>query len=356
MTELEFNEVLNAMEINNPIATTHGRYGKKTDVHAWHNIGFNFGGSYYTVVSGKIPFEVAENIYNKYPDNPYIIRIAGGCEDWKPSEWAVTGPNGEKYITGYHIDTKEGLLILLCELEDYYLRKENKKANTMAKYDELLDCVNEGLLSKIDPTISGYDWMQGDKKNKDFYNAQLENYGSQFIQKLREAVDSFDKAVNPFLDDSIELASSIEYQDKVTISGSLYNGDERRDCCVLTIKDNTPAGNYTRYQREDDGFVFELNCMIGKKCGLKVWHYYGMKSQDENFNGDIICFETFGDNKDNKIDIRYNITKGTIGTTYGEKHPVTQIELRYVYEKLLDAIELAKKLTVKNMKKKSNIK
>ena len=196
----------------------------------------------------------------------------------------VTSPNGEKYIDGYHVDTKEGLLILLCELEDYYLRKANKQTNILALYDELLDCLNQGILSKIDPTISAYGWMQCDE-NRDFYIKQLDEYGSQFIQKIRDAVDDFDKAVNPFLDDSIELASSIDYQDKVTISGSLYRGDKRNDCCVLTLKENTRAGNYTRYERLDDGFKFELECMIGKNCCLRAWHFFSMQSQDENNNG-----------------------------------------------------------------------
>ena len=111
MTDFEFREVLNVMDIYNPIGEVQGRYGAYTPVHSWGDIELNFGGSYYTVVHGRIPLEVAKIIYKKYPDNQYQIRVDGGCEDWNPIAWASTDRNGNKYLRCYHIDTKEGLLI-----------------------------------------------------------------------------------------------------------------------------------------------------------------------------------------------------------------------------------------------------
>ena len=71
MNRLEFNEVLKTLGINNPLISTTGRYGESEQVHFWQNIAIYFEGSYYTVVRGKVPLEVANIIYQKYPNNPY---------------------------------------------------------------------------------------------------------------------------------------------------------------------------------------------------------------------------------------------------------------------------------------------
>ena len=75
MNRLEFNEVMKAVGINNPLSTAEGRYGTREEVHYWNNLAIYFGGSYYTIVHGKIPLEVANIIYQKYPGNPYILRL-----------------------------------------------------------------------------------------------------------------------------------------------------------------------------------------------------------------------------------------------------------------------------------------
>ena len=71
MNRLEFNEVLKTLGINNPLINTKGRCGESEQVHFWQNIAIYFGGSYYTAVRGKVPLEVANIIYQKYPNNPY---------------------------------------------------------------------------------------------------------------------------------------------------------------------------------------------------------------------------------------------------------------------------------------------
>ena len=167
MNRLEFNEVMKAVGINNSLSTTEGRYGTREEVHYWNNLAIWFGGSYYTIVKGRIPLEVANIIYQKYPGNPYGIRVDGGCDDWIPIEHATDEKyeqdilnidldedyhsqwknarrnfmrrnNGNKYLTTYHIDSKEGLLIFLTEIKDYYLRKNNLPETEVEKYDELI--------------------------------------------------------------------------------------------------------------------------------------------------------------------------------------------------------------------------
>jgi len=89
MNRLEFNEVIKAFGIGKPLSTTTGRYGSIENVHYWGGLAIYFGGSYYTVVNGRIPLEVANIIYGKYPNNPYNIRVDGGSSDWNPVSRAV---------------------------------------------------------------------------------------------------------------------------------------------------------------------------------------------------------------------------------------------------------------------------
>ena len=124
MNRLEFNEVMKAVGINNPLSTAEGRYGTREEVHYWNNLAICFGGSYYTIVNGRIPLEVANIIYQKYPGNPYDIRVDGGCKDWNPIDWA-TDEKFEKDIQRYNQRYIEDDL----DVDEYLSKYENAKRN-----------------------------------------------------------------------------------------------------------------------------------------------------------------------------------------------------------------------------------
>ena len=286
MNRLEFNEVMKIVGINNPLSTTMGRYDSIEKVHQQNNIAIWFGGSYYTVVNGRIPLEVANIIYEKYPNNLYSIRVDGGCKGNKPIDWATDemyekeiekyidqGLNSlefiakcrtakrnfkrrknldDKYIKTYHIDSKEGLLIFLIEMKNYYLRKNKLPETEVKKYDELIAKVSFIVLEKINPAISAYDWMQGGVKNRNIYNAALERDKKSEIGKMfRNALLNFDKAVNSFLNDSIEFDDMENYLNKLKITGDVYDysdGEYREGCCYLKI--SNPEICSTTYYRK----------------------------------------------------------------------------------------------------------
>lgn len=186
MNRLEFDAVMKTLDLENPIGTTSGRYGTTEVVHLWENLEIYFGGSFYAVVNGKVPYLVAERIYEKYPGNPYEIRINGGCPDTKPidcatsdefedyakkafeektslmqyaeacvekSEEIKSGPKGSLYINGYHIDSKEGLLIFLTTMSDYILEQKFNSVGinvNRRKYPEYLEEVTKKLKPKKD--------------------------------------------------------------------------------------------------------------------------------------------------------------------------------------------------------------
>ena len=157
MKKNEFNEVINALNIYNP---EYIDKDKKAEVHTWNNLELLFAGNF-AIVRGKIPLEVANNIYNKYDNNKFGIRLNSLINNPKPIDQAIDDiyinsltklqnkdlnltqlikrgklikkeferrDNKNKYINNYHIDTKEGLIIFITEYLNYIDNiKDNNK-------------------------------------------------------------------------------------------------------------------------------------------------------------------------------------------------------------------------------------
>ncbi len=388
MNRLEFNEILKTLGINNHLINTTGRYGSSEAVHFWNNIAIYFGGSYYTVIRGKVPLEVANIIYEKYPNNPHEIRIDGGCSDYIPIEHATDDQykkeiqehieqhlgadeylarckksrrnmlrrkNENKYIETYHIDSKEGLIILLTELKDYYARKQGLRETEVQRYDEIISTISAEILKKVNPSITTYDWMGADEQyGENFLNTIARDKQTPFGHAFREIVDQFDRTINPYINEDIELDSINNYLQKVNISANTYNeedGKYRKNCCRMTIKAKDGESE-VRYYRSPNCFSYQLRYVLGPKEYLTVLHYFDNKGDKESDKGEHIYINYFGENSKQEIDLRYNITQGLSGETYKDKTPITPEQMTFVYDELVKAIELASTITIDNMQKK----
>lgn len=391
MNRFEFEKVMDAVGLYNR-HTEVGRLCDDEEVCYWNNLKIWFGNRYFTQVGGCIPLEVANAIYTKYPDNQYGIRVEGGCVDWNPNEWAtdwifekevqnyllenLSGKDYEKkcqnarrnlmrrkidnkYISSYHIDTKEGLLTFILEMKDYYLRKSNMPETEVKKYDSIMAKVTTNILKAINPTISAYNWMQGAEEQKDIYNATIEESNKTELGKLfREVISKFDQTVNPYENQDIELDKPSNYLRNVKIGADSFritNGKKRNESCQLTITDlNT--GNSTAYYREPSSFSYQLMYTLDDEHYLNVLHYYSEKDDNGLGKGEIIAIDYFGKNAKEKIDLRLNLTTGKAGPTYGPKGNATKEQIAFVYDELLKAIEYASSITIENMKKNQNTK
>lgn len=387
MNRIEFNEVLKALEINKVLSTSLGRNGTSEICYHWQDILINFSGTYYAEIHGKIPYEVAERIYEKYPNNPYEIRIAGGCVDYKPSEWAtddkynneiqeyleqnlsseeylkkcknsrrnlIRRKNDNKFIDTYHIDSKEGLVILLTEMKDYYARKRGLPEIEVQRFNELMTIVNSEILKKVNPNISTNDWMEQDDENKKIFFQTIANgTKTSFGKQFREIIEDFDRTVNPFINEYITLDEVKNYIQKVNISANTYDSPEvkpRENSCQLHITD-LETQNKVSYYRGTGGFSYQLMYKLDEEQYLIVLHYFSTIGEHENDKGEIIAIEYWGDKTEKDIDIRYNITKGVVGTTYGEKTPISPEQKEFIYDELVKAVDYAETITINNMKK-----
>lgn len=355
MNRLEYNKVLETLGINNPIKNTIGKYGTTELVHFWNNVEIHFRDSYYTVISGKVPLEVANIIYEKYPDNPYGIRIDGGCSDYIPIKHAKTERYGnEYYIKLYHIDSKEGLVILLTELSDYYARKQGLPETEVKRYDEIISTITAEILKEINPGVTTYDWMREDEQYGDnFFDTIDREKRTPFGRAFREVIDQFDRTVNPYINDDIELDYIWNYLKKVDISANTYNRpfcEYRENSCVMIIEAKDRKGKVTFF-RHTNGFCYELEYVLGTKEHLIVLHYFSDEGSKETDKGECIYINYFGENSKQEIDLRYNITQGLAGETYGDKIPITLEQFTFIYNELVKAIELASTITINNMRK-----
>ena len=355
--------------------------GKREKAYLWQNLIIHFGGTNYAVVYGKNPLEVAKTIYEKYPENHYGIRVNGGCNDLNPAdqavdhkyqedaqklgyEWAEGNisdaefrlklkaarnelegrPIDNKYIEYYHIDTKEGLLIFLTEMKDYFSRKNNLPETEVEKYDELLATVTSEMLSDVNPSISASEWMQTfDDKNKGIYNATISRYNeNQYGHDFTKAIKDFDEAVNPFSRKDIETKEPSDYLKNVTITA--YGDKSKKGCCDLTIKD-IETGNVATYLRKADGFCFGLQYKTVEGNTLSIRHYFLTPDGNASWPGEVVSVCIYDDKFKKITNIKINISQEEV-TINSDKPVASDLKIsNFIKECLEEASEYALQIT-----------
>lgn len=366
MTRLEYEKTINKIYEDNIIREIFNK-GLVKEI--------KFSGTYYAIVKGKIPLLVAHILFERYPDNEYGIRINGGSYDLIPIENATDDiyentpksnyipknvdlkgykyyikkekekikerPDKNKYIKMYHIDTKEGLVLLLEELKKYIITKTKLPQTYQYNLDDIMSEINNEILKEIDPTMSPNEWMQEDEEHSLEYFSSLNNQlKSPFLKQLRVLIEQFDSYVNPFIDGIFLVSDELkEYKDiEINASNSVIDG---KKCINLKICDKKNNIDLC-YYRGRDGFSFQLHNYSEQKRNFDVLHYYSIYQ----WSGEIIAINVF-DNKKDYIDLIYNITKSEAGETYGPKHQVTLYELELIYSYLKKAILYASEVTMK---------
>ncbi|MDD2181208.1 MAG: hypothetical protein PHW32_02435 [Bacilli bacterium] len=387
MNRLEFKNVMDVLGIDNKVSNIKGRYGSTEDVHSWNDFKIYFYGSYYSVVEGKIPLEVAKIIYDKYPNNPYSIRVAGGADDNKPSDWAKSEEynkfvnaafevfkedcnyfnkykaviNNKKqkilekdpeslYIDMYHIDTKEGLLILITELQDYFIRKILNNPNIKGQVvmqSKLLAEVNRRLIKQSNPYLSTNQWI---KEQDIMILEKTKNRQSDDEQenKIRCLLNKFDEIINPFTNDEIEMLDPNNYTDKITFN---CYGDENE--INLTVIDKKTKF-WAEHKRSEKFMTYGL--YYGKKPRIHIHHYFDAKDENLRSPVEVIClshsYDKFNDKRE--IDLRYDLTNGLTYKTYAneeEKQSITPEQKTLIINELQKAIQTAELITINNMSK-----
>ena len=366
MNKIEFKEVLNVMGIKDKKNLA----DVSAEVYEFCGLDICFSGTFYTKVLGKVPLDLANYIFDTYPNRYYHIRVAGGAESFIPNDWAQDAQleedndleafkmrtDTDKYVKTYHIDTKEGLLIFLLEVKDYYLRKSSEEAVEVQKYDELLNIVNDSLLEKAKLDITREIWMRGCKKCFPQYMLTLERNSNPLVSKLLTKLDEFDNIVNPFTRDDIDLdiAAELFKSRMMSIKPFIEKDGVKRDNC-LEMSISLDGGKSTVcYYRNPEGFSYQVHSFPSNLDDntFTFIHYYSDILDEDYSIGNVIFFS---DKKDGFVrSIRYSLTTNKFKIGALPEMDATPDILAFLYSSLLEAIELGKTITVDNMCKKDN--
>ncbi len=229
----------------------------------------------------------------------------------------------------------------------------------MDEFESRVEVVSK-LLEDINPRVSADEWMR-ENLSFDFTYINTQDILNSTLagRKFKEALIEFDKAVNPFLDEDIELDEVSNYLKKVSIGGFVDNSnqDQKNGYCNLKI---ISGNSETSYDRNPDGFQFRLSYELEDCLYLEVTHGYNAWEKIDEDNGEYISIRTvlydIADDCERK-DFYYNITNNTFGTSFDiNKMLATKDDISKVYFELLEAIEYAREITYNNMKKGSRTK
>lgn len=286
----------------------------KKDCYEINGCKYYNDGRYFTIVNGKIPYELAMLISNKYDNDMYKIRVNGYGESEVPQYDVYT----------YHIDTIEGLAAVLLETEAYYSKVEV----TVKDFEKFLQLVYLKILQGVNPNISVCDWMLNNENSKSYFKTIL-NAKTYLDFRLRRKMETFDNLVSPFCNDELDLNNS-----KFIVRG---DGNQENNWFSLVDKD---SGITMITIREKTGFVIKLCVPADEPYETTVYHYFDK-------DGEEIAFEKYDESGLSRIE--YNLTTSTFGEHYGEKHLATVEDKKFVIQNLDKYILLANDMVKKNV-------
>lgn len=323
MNRFEFKEVLKQEGIRDTYSFTEGRYGEHEDVYYWKDLVIYFSGSYYTVVKGRIPKEVARKIYElDLLGDEYSIRFQG----------AERGRKIDDNHIYYHIDTFEGLLLFLevykNYLEDYIDRPID--------LDSMVADIKKNLLKLSKANISNDEWVNKHNRFSDIYNSSVETNGNELLQLLRDKINEYDKTVNPFLNEDIDEITNTYDLSKMKLSVDYVTNE----CDLKITSEENKTENH--FYRTNDGFHFNTSFIAENGDRYSCYHYFD-KTVEGNCTGEIIkVSKDCRDNERVSYTFTYNITNGTFEFTDGHKIPAILEVVSQIIDELNRYINKAK--------------
>lgn len=246
-------------------------------------------------------------------------------------------------------ESLEELVIFLVKMNN----KSHKKTEQEEKeqINKTLARIYKKLLYEIKPSINNNEWLKNEKEE---YKLLMEpRKTDKTINKMFfESLDDFDKAVNPFLTNDLELYDTENYVEDIEISG--YPLDTKKDCCQLNIEDKK-TGNSVHYSRRPKEFFYILHYSIEEGSIILIQHNFICKDEFFNKKGEILYISKYSGNRKENYSIDINLTNNTKQDIYNGITPLSNEEKAKAYIELLSGITMAKMITDK-MKNNNKVK
>lgn len=401
MNEIIFNKVMEVLGITNEIPITENSNIKKA--YRWSNFNIYYAKTdieYTAIVSGKIPLEVAQTIYDKYPhlretfhlmelkhNNPFTNWYLH--EETNPIEWATTEQlnqlvkqalnemkdikivneaqalkmiikayetqkkniermNKEKlYIEKYYVIRAESLVILITELKDYYMRKTNGgklEHSQVEKQTEILGQLYNKLIEIGNFNISTDQWIKKQGKNMISNDKSLQPLNLEEI-KIKELLEKLDKTINPFSNPDIEMLDPSEYADKVMLSFELQ--DEKST--FLSIQDHANEIIVT-YERDSNKITHTIDYIKEDGKNVQIEHT-AYKYPSGKIGEKLTMISQYKEVKNPRnAAFEYNVSIGKIFWYSSDNFP----DKEFIITELQEAIKMAEALTIEMSPTKEN--
>lgn len=364
MNEVEMREVLSVFGINKS-QRTEWVNGTETSVYSFGTASVCYGGNQFAIVR-NLPLKVAEMVEEKYPNNPYEIKTDSlAIDDEYKQEISITGrtnraeeklqqrTSDNKYIEYCRVETVEGLIVLLLEMRDYWIQKYNLEVQDTKSKEDILSEVLSKVLTLAKPTIKNSEWLEN---NKIFLTTQMSEQDNPEKLKLKALLDTFDKTINPFLNEEIALKDMKEIVGNVELS--VGTSSRYIDECYLRIRDkkDTPSGfkNQAEYWRgrgvgwkRKRCFSYDLSYTKDDGTEVTATHYYTEELEDPKDNGEAL---SIGYSTGHLI--YYNLTHDRIEVDGSKRMPAKPRHYEQIGEELQKVIGYASTVTISNMSKK----
>ena len=263
MTRLEFDQVLEVFKIE-PTIVDGGRE------YTFYNHEIMYDDGY--IFIKNLPDEIKYNLCNNYSDKFEKVM---------------------DFTSNGFILSKEILAIVLYEIKKYYSDEYTDEPFELLNY---IIGINEGIIEKINPYITKYQWMESEN-NKEVYNLFLKDlnnsYKNLFSRILRNILDDFDNAVNPYLDKNIKFDNSMNYVTKVCFNGDLWDEnrpyfDDKREKCSKLIITDVKSNNSVCHKRGVAGYYFGVRYKNDGNKEIIVDHEHNVFDATTEHRGEIV--------------------------------------------------------------------
>ncbi|MDE6142220.1 MAG: hypothetical protein K2G03_06415 [Bacilli bacterium] len=343
MNSIEFKKILDVFDIHSITGSTKSVDGNLKSVYSWKGVDLAFGGTYYALVSGRVPYEVARIMSKKYPDYRDDVRIDGtygyGCVGEK--KFYPKDEMGNTYIDYYHVDSIEGLVYLLSEIKYFYEVRTYTEKSRKAFYreqKELLASVYRALIGEGNPSYTTEEW-----KMDHHICEPLES------DEIRELVNQFDVTVNPYINAEVEVKDPSEFVDKAKMT--VYY--DRFNIMNMSIFVDGGKVEYRRdvdSNNEDEFLQYILFYDVNPDYIMSIDHTITSDYDEIRLYGFRRNYSNEG-----KIDLRYDMNTGIVHSTYGDDHhPMTEEEREFFISELNSALKVGQKIILGRMTKKNN--
>ena len=299
MNKFEFKEVLKQEGINNTYSFTSGRYGEHEDVYYWNDLAIYFYGTYFCIIRGNIPKEVAQKLYELDLLNKHL------------SFKGTDKNNKDTKTVDYHIDTVEGFILFIEVYKQYLYGMLDDELDITNKVND----VKTNLLRLSRTNCSNDEWINKSSNYKDVYNTTVNSNDDELTVALRDKINEYDKAVNPFLNEELNNITDKYDLSKLNISINHNPGE----CHIKMLSEDKNIESF--YNRDRDGFIYVIS-FYDENGDIYTCNHYFTKTLEGDCTGEVIkVCKTSKSYTRVSYTFTYNLTNDTFEFTDGKVIP-----------------------------------